>query len=703
MNPNMYKVIIRCFTYNQSAFIVDALDGFTKQKTEFPFLIAVVDDASTDGEQDVIGNYISENFNLDYSKDGEYANITYAQHKDNQNCFIVFLALKVNHYKDKFGDKKIEYLSEWTEKSDYIAYCEGDDYWTDEHKLQTQAEFLDNHHEYTACFHNAMIKWEGQDRPDKIMCDFKTGDFSTAKIFEKWQLPLASLLFRKEVDSSDCYKKLIAEFRGGFCHFIAASLIGKVYGFSNCWSVYRKNAGGISNSMSYSYCCFLNVGYAIASGDRDSLEVMLKKIHFAPIFYAYIRGDVYAKKLISLVNANRPFFLIKAFIQILFVWLPKMVIKKFFKIIDRALNRNILLFILCIIGLFGFNQLFPSALKLYYEKTFTPLNVSDEVAFESLLRNNVYDVIDKESWSKHPLAGTGSLIKRLRNKVPVWEYGEYGLLLHYAFLYAKEKNDTTLIALIKAKFDSALENGLLVKRNDQIAYGNIALDLYEMYHDEKYRIFAKGISQKVKDAVQSDGLFLYREGTKEQHVDAIGLVVPFLVNYSKAFNDSAIYRIAYRMVDDYVKYGVDYLTGIPAQTYDLTSHVKLNHANWGRGISWFLLGSQEVELQNETEEKRLELLDSVLLSSPTRLYNHYFMQGDEVDMSATIPVLYHLVLKGKNDFSKKEYVDLIAPYYDSDGYLGFCSKSISFPHEKVEKTTTSLWCFGLSLYLLTLF
>ena len=79
------------------------------------------------------------------------------------------------------------------------------------------------------------------------------------------------------------------------------------------------------------------------------------------------------------------------------------------------------------------------------------------------------------------------------------------------------------------------------------------------------------------------------------------------------------------------------------------------------------------------------------------------MQGDEVDMSATIPVLYHLVLKGKNDFSKDEYVNLIAKYFDSDGFLGFCSKSISFPHEKVEKTTTSLWCFGLSLYLLTLF
>ena len=699
MNEKMYKAIIRCFTYNQSVFILDALDGFTKQKTTFPFLIAVVDDASTDGEQEVIQNYISKNFSLIYSKDVEYASITYAQHKINLNCFIVFLALKVNHFKEHNGGKKIEYLKEWTEKSEYVAFCEGDDYWTDELKLQTQVELLDNHPEYTACFHNAMIKWEGQERPDEKMRNFETGDFNTAQIFEKWQLPLASLLIRKEVEFSDCYKKLIAEFRGGFCYFIAASLLGRVYGFSNCWSVYRKNSGGISNLMSPSYCRYLNAGYALASGDRDALDVVLRKGDFVSNFFAYIKGDVYAIKYFSIVMKNRPFFFVKEFSRILLTKVPIKVLK----CLGRVLNRKQFLFILCITVLLGFNLLFPSVLKVYYEKTFTPLSVSDADSFEAVVRNNVYDVINSESWSKHPLAGKGSFIKRLRNRISVWEYGEYGLLLHYAFSYAKKKNDAELIALIKQKFDKALENGLLVRRSDQIAYGNVALDLFEMFHDDKYKIFCNRISQMVKNAVLRDGLFLYRDGSKEQHVDAIGLVVPFLVNYSKAFKDSVVYQVAYDMVNDYVKFGVDYLTGIPAQTYDLASHIKLNHANWGRGISWFLLGTQEVELQNEAEKNRLELLDSILLSSPKRLYNHYFMQGDEVDMSATIPVLYHLVLKGKNDFTKKEYVDLMAEYFDSDGYLGFCSKSISFPHEKVERTTTSLWCLGLSLYMLTLF
>ena len=55
-----YLVGIRCFTYNQSAYIPDALNGFVSQQTTFPFVIMVVDDASTDGEQDVIKSFIKE-------------------------------------------------------------------------------------------------------------------------------------------------------------------------------------------------------------------------------------------------------------------------------------------------------------------------------------------------------------------------------------------------------------------------------------------------------------------------------------------------------------------------------------------------------------------------------------------------------------------------------------------------------------------
>ena len=53
-----YKLCVVCMTYNHAPYIEDALKGFAIQKTNFPFMILACDDASTDGEQDVIKNYI---------------------------------------------------------------------------------------------------------------------------------------------------------------------------------------------------------------------------------------------------------------------------------------------------------------------------------------------------------------------------------------------------------------------------------------------------------------------------------------------------------------------------------------------------------------------------------------------------------------------------------------------------------------------
>lgn len=49
-----YKVLVRCFIFNHSKYIEYTLNGFAMQQTNFPFVCLVIDDASTDGEQEVI-------------------------------------------------------------------------------------------------------------------------------------------------------------------------------------------------------------------------------------------------------------------------------------------------------------------------------------------------------------------------------------------------------------------------------------------------------------------------------------------------------------------------------------------------------------------------------------------------------------------------------------------------------------------------
>lgn len=135
-------VCTRCFTFNHAPYIVDAMNGFAMQETTFPVVTVIVDDASTDGEQDVIRKYLDEHFQEPYrTEETDYAHIVCANHRTNPNCQFVVLFLKYNHYSIK--KSKQPYIQEWT-NTKYIAICEGDDYWTDPKKLQMQVEFLEN-------------------------------------------------------------------------------------------------------------------------------------------------------------------------------------------------------------------------------------------------------------------------------------------------------------------------------------------------------------------------------------------------------------------------------------------------------------------------------------------------------------------------------------------------------------------------------
>lgn len=146
-----WMVYVSCRTFNQAPYIDDALNGFTMQETSFPYVCCIVDDASTDGEQEVINNYLNEHFDLEDKKvvrqeETDDYFLTFAQHRTNVNCYFAVLFLKYNHYSIK---KPIDlYLAQWCEKAKYIAICEGDDHWIVSDKLQKQVCFLEENSEY---------------------------------------------------------------------------------------------------------------------------------------------------------------------------------------------------------------------------------------------------------------------------------------------------------------------------------------------------------------------------------------------------------------------------------------------------------------------------------------------------------------------------------------------------------------------------
>lgn len=145
-----YKVLVRCITYNHSKYICDALNGFAIQETDFPFICMVVDDASTDGNQEVIRQYANDNCDMSKAEISEDDISKYIRvpHKTNVNCAFLFCLLKVNLYGKP---EKQEIYKPYRAVCEYEALCEGDDYWIHPHKLQVQSNWLDTHPNYSMC------------------------------------------------------------------------------------------------------------------------------------------------------------------------------------------------------------------------------------------------------------------------------------------------------------------------------------------------------------------------------------------------------------------------------------------------------------------------------------------------------------------------------------------------------------------------
>lgn len=113
-------ISINMLAYNQKKFIAQAIEGVLVQKTDFRFELVIGEDSSTDGTREIVHKY-----QKNYPKQ-----------------------IKVITSENNVGirDNELRTLEACTGK--YVAFCEGDDYWIDIHKLQKQVDFLEGNPDY---------------------------------------------------------------------------------------------------------------------------------------------------------------------------------------------------------------------------------------------------------------------------------------------------------------------------------------------------------------------------------------------------------------------------------------------------------------------------------------------------------------------------------------------------------------------------
>lgn len=209
------KVSVAMITYNHERFIAKALDSVLMQKTNFGFEIVVGEDCSSDATRDIL---------IDYRE-------RYPQR------FRLFLnEQNLGMYRN--GKQTLEAC-----QGEYIAFLEGDDYWTSADKLQKQVNFLDRHPECSLCFHDALITYADGSRQPQRYCGDRQKAFSTIEdILQKNFAPTCSLMVRRGLfDIPDRFKFLPM---GDWPALVLTAMHGKLGYINEVMACYVIHPGG---------------------------------------------------------------------------------------------------------------------------------------------------------------------------------------------------------------------------------------------------------------------------------------------------------------------------------------------------------------------------------------------------------------------------------------------------------------------------
>ena len=212
------KMLSVCLiTYNHAAYIREAIEGVLMQKFSFPWELIIADDCSKDDTRKII---------LEYKE----------KHPD----FIKLI----------FQEKNVGPMQNWIDlitapNAKYIAYFEGDDFWTDPYKLQKQVDFLESNSGFSMSFHKVDVRNQiaglvySYPKPSGSILQFKDILFqhyipSCSLVFVKAHLPIPFPQWFVECKMGDIPMELLLADKG------------KVKYFEESMGVYRKHGGGIT-------------------------------------------------------------------------------------------------------------------------------------------------------------------------------------------------------------------------------------------------------------------------------------------------------------------------------------------------------------------------------------------------------------------------------------------------------------------------
>jgi glycosyltransferase involved in cell wall biosynthesis len=201
-------------TYNHAPYIRQAIESVLSQKTSFPFELLIGDDCSTDGTRQIVLEYAAKYPSVIHPILGE----TNVGARENAKRLY------------SHCDKK------------YIALLDGDDYWTDENKLQKQVDFLEENARFVACGHKSWVLHKDYDALLGPIPLSSKDTLTLEDFLEECYLPCLSTVFRQStINSFPEWAWLVP--MGDWARLIHNATFGDVRLFQEPMGVYRSHGG----------------------------------------------------------------------------------------------------------------------------------------------------------------------------------------------------------------------------------------------------------------------------------------------------------------------------------------------------------------------------------------------------------------------------------------------------------------------------
>jgi glycosyltransferase involved in cell wall biosynthesis len=214
-------------TYQHVNYIKQCLDGILMQQTTFPIEILLGEDASSDGTREIC---------LEYA----------ANHPDKIRLFLHHRENNIAINGNPTGRFNFLY-NLYNARGNYIALCEGDDYWTDPLKLQKQVDFLEGNPDYKICFHNVKIYNHEKGSFEKDTITRVVPETTTLKELAKGNfIHTPSVVIRNDFRIPKWFNKVIL---GDWSLYMLAIKGKKLFKFGDEMAVYRMHDQSIWSKL----------------------------------------------------------------------------------------------------------------------------------------------------------------------------------------------------------------------------------------------------------------------------------------------------------------------------------------------------------------------------------------------------------------------------------------------------------------------